>query len=48
MVCFRCFKDAVQDGAGLRAVLRIGEKEVLPADDIAFYACFASIKTSMI
>ena len=37
VILFGRFNDAVHNGAGFRAIHRVMEKEVLPADDVAFH-----------
>ena len=37
VILFGSFNDAVHNGAGFRAIHRVMEKEVLPADDVAFH-----------
>ena len=37
VVLFGSFNDTVHNGVGFRAINRVMEKEVLPADDVAFH-----------
>ena len=43
VILFGSFNDAVHNGAGFRAIHRVMEKEVLPADDIAFHLTFRTL-----